>query len=130
MKVKLLIISLLISTHVLAEKYFVVAASTTMSSAGKKQVLTNIRNALGDIADVKDSPKWVLRSNTNQIARTIWLRADDLGIKDFKNITLTKVENKIENGLSEADKTKLIVRRAENFRANFEPLVKDLPAGE
>ena len=101
-----------------------------MSSAGKQQVLTNIKNALGDIGDVKDSPKWVLKSNTNQIARTVWLRADDLGIKDFKNITLTQVENKVESGLSAADKAKLIVRSSKNFRNNFEPLVKDLPAEE
>jgi len=119
MKLKLTLIIFMFASICLADKYFVIAGRTTMSSAGKQTAIQNVKTTGGDTKFTPDGVIWSYNANTNVLVRIICVRADDFGIKNWKNITLAQVENRIEVGLSEADKLKLQVMSGKAFHNNF-----------
>jgi len=121
MKLRLMLLLLLIASPVMADKYFVVVGRTTMTAAGKQQILKNIKEATGDAETIKSTSLWLYKPNTNITVRAVGLRADSLGIKHLKNITLNQIEARMEVGLSAEDKAKFEVLRRVVFFNNFTP---------
>ena len=119
MKIKLTLLTFMMASLCLADKYFVIVGRTTMSSAGKQTVIQNVKTTGGDTKFTADKVVWRYNDNTNVLVRIISCRADDLGIKNWKNITLEQVEGRIEVGLSAADKLKLQVMSGKAFHNNF-----------
>ncbi len=114
---KLITLILLIATSALADSYCVVFIMDTMPEVGLTKVLDNIKE-MGDDAHAINStnmPVWYQKSDTNVTGKVCCIRIDGLGVRRWRNETITQARQDIKDGLKVVNKSKVVIKNKPMF---------------